>query len=189
MSQVVSIQTLRGTNGVAEAQKVVSSAVAKFNETSKVPHVAEFTVALQPNTKGMQFRLTLIAQLARQNGCTMIRLSVHGGEIAVCGPAAQVREVLDNIITFHNVLVTQATSAYNASIHGKRMPFMNGYECGLASGLFTGAPQLAYGVGMLFQFPKPGDGKAYDLGAAAMSKVEATPAPAPTKSTRARKAA
>lgn len=182
---LVSVQTLRGTAGTQEAQKSVSAAVAKFNETSKVPHRVEFFQALPPNTKGMQFRLSLLAQLARVNGCNLIRLSVHNGEVALCGPDDQVQQVLDSYIDLHNVFSTKATSAFDPSTGSKRMAFMNGYTCGLTAGLFPGMPQLAYGIGTLFAFPKPGDGKAYDLGEAALDLEEA-PAPAPRRSTKAR---
>ena len=168
MSGLVSVQTLRGTAGLEEAQKVVSTAVAKFNEGSKEQHEVVFFTAVDPNTKGMQFRLSLWAQLARANGCNLIRLSVHNGNVALVGPADDVARVQEEFTPVYNALVTKATQVYVAAEHGPRMGFMNAYECGLCAAMSVPTPALSYGIGTLFQFPKPGNGSAYDLGAAGL---------------------
>jgi len=182
MSQLVSVQTLRGNAGLEEAQKSVTSAVAKFNEIGKQQHEVEFFQAVAPNTKGMQFQLSLWAQLARVNGCNLIRLNVHNGNVALVGPANEVREVMDNYVTIQSALLTKASQVYNVAEHGPRMGFTNGYLCGLTAAMSTPKAELAYGIGMLFQFPKPGNGTAYDLGAKGLDLELAPAAPAAPKS-------
>lgn len=188
MSELVSVQTLRGNAGIEEAQKSVTSAVAKYNEVAKANHEVVFFQALAPNTKGMQFRLSLLAQVARLNGCNLIRLNVHNGNVALCGPADQVQQVQEHLVPYVNAIVTQATAAWSAD-QGPRMGFINGYTCGMTSAMYTGKPELVYGIGTLFQFPKPGSGTAYDLGAAALVKVDQEAPAAPKSPARKTKAA
>lgn len=179
MARLVQVQTLRGNAGVAEAIKAVEGAVDKRNATAKDVHVVHSFVALPPNVKGMQVHLSLLAVLARSAGCTLVRLSVHNGNVALCGPADAVGEVLAHSTDTYNAMVTSATAAYVPATHGPRMGFMNAYLCGYTAGMDTTPAELAYGLGMLFSFPAPGNGTAYALGADAAVKADAGSTPAP----------
>lgn len=168
----VQIQTLRGTQGHAAALATVQAAVDAFNKAQPkgaTPHIVHAVRALPNNTKGMQFQLALLATLARQHGCTLVRLSVHNGEVALCGPKASVEAAHNALVPAYNALSTAVASAFDAGKHGNRVGFTNGWLCGAPAGLQVAlgiAPTLAYGVGFLFTFPAPGDGKAYALGQA-----------------------
>lgn len=175
MGELVQIQTLRGNAGLEEAVKVVQTAVDKRNAQADKDdqHVVHTFVALQPNTKGMQIQLSLLAVLARNCGATLIRLNVHNGNVALCGLQADVDRVLELWTPTYSAMVTRATATYSAADHGPRMGFMNGFLCGMTAGLETRPAELAYGLGTLFSFPKPGNGEAYDLGAQALLSEEA----------------
>lgn len=178
MATLVQVQTLRGTAGIEAAQNVVSAAVNKFNATAgNTPHVVSFFEALKPNTKGMQIQLSVLAVLARNHGATLIRLSVHNGQVALCGEQADVDATLDAWMPTYNRMVTVATSVYTPGQHGPRMGFINGFVCGMCAALDANPAELAYGVGTLFSFPKPGNGNAYDLGALAIAEEAKADAP------------
>ena len=168
---LVQVQTLRGNAGKAEALKAVEAAVAKYNAGAKgEQHIVEAVEALRPNTKGMQFQLALLATLARINGATMIRLSVHNGDVALCGPAKAVEATKAAMAPAYNALMTAANGAYVPSTHGNRVGFTNSFLCGAPAGMQTAAEvavQLEYAVGYLFTFPMPGNEAAYQMGAKA----------------------
>jgi hypothetical protein len=189
---LVQVQTLRGNAGVQAAIDVVQAAVAKHNTANpNAQHTVATFTALAPNTKGMQLQLSLLAVMARSHGCTLVRLSVHNGNVALCGPAANVATVQANWVPTYNAISTLAAATYNPAAHGSRMAFTNGFSCGLTGGMQAALPpaQLAYGVGYLFTLPAPGNGSAYALGvkqAATITAVAmaATPNPATPRATK-----
>lgn len=193
MAHLVAVQTQRGTNGTVAAQNAVETALAVYNTANpNAQHVAVHFVVLPLNTKGMQFALSLYAQLARLHGCTLIRNAVHGGACSLVGPATAVAAVQAAYTPAYNAAITAAAAAYNAAVHGQRMAFTNGYTCGAAAALTNAAPALAYGIGMLHTFAAPGNGTAYGIGAAAApvaTAPTATAAPAPRKQAATSKAA
>lgn len=193
MAGLVQIQTLRGNAGLEEAVKAVEAAVAKRNSGAAEDdqHVVNTFAALPPNVKGMQVQLSLLAVLARNHGCTLIRLNVHNGNVALCGTAAEVAQVQEVWTPHYNAMSTLASATYSPAVHGPRMGFTNGFLCGMAAGMIERPAVLGYGIGSLFSFPKPGNGTAYDLGAAALIAKEETPVKAPVvpRKPRQRKAA
>lgn len=178
MSRLVQVQTLRGNSGVAAATQAVTDAVAKFNAQNGTADVVQGFVALPPNVKGMQVHLSLLAVLARSQGATLIRLSVHNGNVVLCGPQADVDAVLAAWTPAYNALVTQSAAVYNVTVHGPRMGFNNAFQCGLIAGMDTTPAVLAYGLGGLFTFPAPGNGSAYNLGIEAATTYAPKSAPA-----------
>lgn len=188
----VSVQTLRGTQGHAAALASVQAAVQAYNKANPkaVPHVVASVTALPNNVKGMQWQLALLATLARQNACTMVRLSVHNGHVALCGPAAGVQATQAAMVPTYNQLVTMAAAAYNPATHGNRVGFTNAYLCGVPAGMPAPTAQLAYGLGYLFTFVAPGNATAYAMGYAAGTKLAAKPvAPKAPKAPKAAKPA
>ena len=181
MSTLVKLQTLRGTAGVATMQDAVTKAVAKASPD----HAVEFLEALPANTKGMQCALSLWAALARANGATAIRLGVHQGYIALCGPRAAVDATIAAFTPTLSAVKTAAANAYTGTEgQGARMAFMNAYTCGLCAAIdAANAPAtVAYGLGGLHEFPAPGNGTAYGQAAKAPAPYAApAPAPAPAK--------
>ena len=177
MATLVQVQTLRGTAGLQAAQDVVTAAIAKHNATpGNVTHTAHFMAALPPNVKGMQVQLSLLAALARANGATCIRLSVHNGNVAICGTQESIDATLAATVPTYNAMATLTAATYTPAEHGPRMGFTNGFMCGLCAGLNSTPATLAYGLGSLFSFPAPGNGTAYGLGVAAASTLASTPA-------------
>jgi len=191
MSGLVSLQTLRGTAGVATMEAAVRAAVAKAEPS----HTVEVFDALPANTKGMQLALSLWAALARANGATAIRLGVHQGTIALCGTKAAIEATKAAYAPTYNAVMTATNNAYTGDAsQGSKMSFTNGYACGLVASLdASNAPAaIAYGLGgsHLHAFPAPGNGTAYGQGFKA--KVASTPAPAakaPAPAAKATKAA
>lgn len=192
MSKLVQVQTLRGNSGVEVATQAVQTAVDKHNAANPDNQHAVVTfVALPPNVKGMQVQLSLLAALARRNGATLIRLNVHNGNVALCGPSSAIAATQASWVPTYNALATLAASTYNAAEHGAKMGFTNAYLCGLTASLDVVPATLAYGLGMLFSFPAPGNGSAYALGASTPVEVTGTPTeveadPAKPRSTKAR---
>ena len=161
MSKLVAVQTLRGNAGIEAAQGVVNAAVAKHNGIEgNAQHAVHFFAALPPNVKGMQVQLSLLAALARSNGGTLIRLSVHNGNVALCGPQPAIDATLASWVPTYNAMATLAASTYSPAVHGARMGFTNAFLCGLCASLDTAPATLAYGLGSLFSFPAPGNGEA-----------------------------
>src|SRR6476469_7867135 len=109
---LVQVQTLRGTQGTQAAQNAVTAAVNAYNGTNGTTHTIEYFVALPPNTKGMQVHLSLWAALARLHGCTLVRLSVHNGNVALIGPAANIANVQAAYGPTYNAIATAAANAY-----------------------------------------------------------------------------
>jgi len=166
---LVQIQTLRGNAGTDAQFAEVEKAVKAHNSANgkSAPHVAVKVTALDANRKGMQWRLALFATLARVNGVSMIRLGVHNGVVALCGPKDAVANVQDAMVPWTNYYATAVANTYSQAVHGNKVGFENGYLCGCPAGLQIAAnvaPTLAYGLGFLFSFPAPGDGKAYGIG-------------------------
>lgn len=163
----VKIQTLRGTQGTAAAVTAVEAAVKTFNAQQpkgSVAHTVETFEAVAPNTKGMQWQLAVLATVARCHEVTMIRLNVHNGMVALCGPKTSIEAVRKATIDTRNIYATLVSSAYNPATDGNRVGFINGYLCGLPAGMQIASkvtPTLAYGLGFLFDFPAPGSGVAY----------------------------
>lgn len=183
MANLVAVQTLRGNAGVDEAIKAVQAAVDKYNAANPDgQHAVHTFVALPPNVKGMQVQLSLWSVLARTHGATLIRLNVHNGNVALCGPQAAIDKVLAEFVPTYNAMVTLAAATYKPAEHGPRMGFNNGFLCGLTAGMDGTPATLAYGLGGLFNFPMPGNGSAYELGAKARvakaTEVTATEVPA-----------
>lgn len=180
----VQVQTLRNTTGgTAAAFTAVQAAVAAYNAANPkgVAHTAVLVTALQNNTKGMQWQLALLATLARQHGASMVRLSVHNGNVALCGTPAAIAATQGAMVPAYNAYATMAANAYNPAQHGNRVGFTNGYLCGCPAGLAAGLAQtatLAYGVGYLFTFAAPGTGAAYAMGHAAAQATAKTAKPA-----------
>jgi hypothetical protein len=173
MVSLVQVQTLRGTQGKAEALKSVEAAVAKYNaeNAGAEPHIVQEVVALPNNVKGMQWQLALLATLARQADVTMIRLNVHNGHVALCGTPDSIETVSNLMRPSYDTFMTRVSQAYDPAAHGNRVGFTNGWLCGAVAGFqdATGVEaELQYGIGFLFSFPKPGNGSAYDLGYEAM---------------------
>jgi hypothetical protein len=191
----VQIQTMRGSAGVAEMLKEVKASVATFNSNNKgkEAHIVEHIPVLPNSTKGMQYQLALVATLARRAGANMVRLGVHGGQVAICGTRANVAATIKSVQAAHNAISTACANAYDAGKHGPRVSFTNAYLCGAPAGLQTAwkiSATQAYGVGFLFTFPAPPNTTAYALGNAAgatlaKSIVVAAKAgkPAPTATT------
>jgi len=174
----VQIQTLKtGTGGHDATLASVAKAVADYNAAlpkGSVKHDVVRVDALPNNVKGMQFQLALMATLARANGVTMIRLSVHGGTVALCGPSASIATVRKQMPDAYDRIGTLVANTYNATTHGNRVGFYNGFLCGVPAGVQSAlkiTPQLAYGIGYLFTFPAPGDGRSYAAGYAAGLKL------------------
>lgn len=197
-STLVAVQTLRGNAGIAAATAVVEQAVASYNATNGTDHIVASFVALQPNTKGMQFALSLYASLARVYGATLVRLSVHNGACCLCGPASAVAAVQSAYTPAYNAAHTAAAASYTPA-SGNRMAYTNSFTCGVAGGIGTiAAPAtLAYGIGMLHTFAAPAPAP-YAAGVAASQPIaelvapnpSADLAPAPRKpATRARRTA
>lgn len=176
---------MRGNTGTAAALAAVQAAVAAHNAANPkaVAHTVTAVTALPNNTKGMQWQLALLATLARQHGATMVRLSVHNGNVALCGTPAAVAATQAAMVPAYNAYSTAAANAYNPAAHGNRVGFTNGYLCGCPAGLQAAhgiVAQLAYGVGYLFTFAAPGTGTAYAIGqAAAQASAKAPVAKAP----------
>lgn len=184
MVSFVQVQTLRGNQGTPAAFAEVEKVVAAHNAATKSKHVAELVTQMPNNTKGMQFQLGLLATVARANGVTMVRLGVHNGHVALCGPLAAVEATRLDMMSATNLYTTMVASAYVPSIHKSRVGFTNGYLCGTPAGLQTAlgiVPTLAYGLGFLYTFQAPGDGTAYAIGFAAALEVGK---PATTKAER-----
>lgn len=185
MVSLVNVQTLRGNAGTQAATTVVQNAVTAHNAIAgNAQHTVHAFTALAPNTKGMQVHLSLWAVLARNAGCTLVRLNVHNGNVALCGPQAAVTNVLAQFTATLNQLYTLATNAYNPATHGARMGFTNAYVCGLIAGMQVAPTLLAYGIGYLWAMPAPGNGTAYGLGVSAAPAPVAAPAPAKVTRTR-----
>ena len=164
---LVQVQTLRGNAGIDAAFAQVEAAVNAYNAANKAQHVAVKVDAFAANTKGMQWRLATLATLARVHGATMVRLNVHNGYVALCGPSKAIEAVQNTMQATCSEHLTMVANAYNPATHGNKVGFTNGYLCGCPAGLQTALniqPQLAYGVGYLFTFAAPGDGKAYAMG-------------------------
>ena len=177
MAHLVQVQTLRGTAGTQAATQAVQAAVAAHNATNGTNHAVHSMVALPPNTKGMQVHLSLLAQLARLNGCTLIRLSVHNGNVVLVGPQAAITATLAQHTATYSAMVTQAAATYQPATHGARMGFTNAYLCGLTAALYPKPATLQYGIGMLHTMPAPGNGSAYALGAGStFTATTSTPA-------------
>ncbi len=191
-ASLVQVQTLHGTNGIGEAFKSVEAAVSKYNAGRKTDkHVCELVEALPNNVKGMQFQLALYAVVARRAGATMIRLSVHGGKVAICGPKKAVDTAIASVAPARDQVMTLVSSVYSASTHGNRVGFTNGFVCGVPAGIQDSLgikTELAYGIGFLFSLPAPGSGAAYQLGYDAGNVKSVTKA-APVKKARVVKAA
>ena len=188
----VQVQTLRGNAGIDAAFATVEAAVKTYNAQQPkggTPHIAVKVTALPNNVKGMQWQLALLATLARANGANMVRLNVHNGAVALCGTAAAVKAVQAAMVPATNEYATAVANAYNPATHGNRVGFTNGYLCGCPAGLQTAlgiTATLAYGIGFLFSFPAPGDGKAYAVGhAAAAATAKAVKAPKAPKAPKA----
>ena len=98
---LVQVQTLRGNAGTAAALAQVQAAVTAYNKANgkATPHIVTPVQALANNTKGMQWQLALLATLARQYGATMVRLSVHNGNVALCGTPAAVKAVCMRLVS------------------------------------------------------------------------------------------
>ena len=157
MSRLVTVQLLRGVAGVEAATTVVEAAVAKYNTVpGNESHTVRVFEALKPNTKGMQVQLSLLAVLARNHGATLIRLSVHNGNVALCGTEQAIEDVLSDWQITYSAIATRAANAYTPDA-GPRMAFTNAYACGLCAGIDPGNATLAYGIGTLFSFPMPGN--------------------------------
>lgn len=168
-SSLVQVQTLKGSGGMDAALAVVESAVAIYNKANSkaTPHVVVDVTAVESNTKGMQWQLALLAVVARQNGVNMIRLNVHNGRVALCGPAKAIEATRVAMIKAHNDYSTLTSNSYNQERDGNRVGFTNGFLCGCPAGLQDGLKiqaTLAYGIGSLFSFPAPGTGIAYNAG-------------------------
>lgn len=182
---LVQVQTLAGNVGVQALYNQVQAAVKAYNATAPKggQHVCVQHMALANNTKGMQWQLALLATVARQHGCTMVRLGVHGGAVALCGPQANVAALAKAFTAMHNVYGTMAANATQNQT-GNRVSFSNAYLCGCPAGLQIAAkitPTLAYGIGYLFAFAAPTNSAAYAAGQqAAANAYKPTAKPAAT---------
>lgn len=181
VSTLVSVQTLRGNTGHAVALASVELAVKAHNGTlgkGVAQHEVVSITALPNNVKGMQWQLALLATLARKHGATMVRLSVHNGNVALCGPKAAIAATQAAMVPAYNLYQTMATAAYNPAAHGNRVGYTNGFLCGCPAGLQVASKvqtELAYGIGFLYPFSMPGSGTAYAAGYAAAHKAATTP--------------
>jgi len=182
----VQVQTLHNTTGgTVAALATVEAAVKAYNAQAPkgaTPHAVAHIPVLANNTKGMQWQLALLATLARANGATMVRLSVHNGQVALCGTPAALKATQAAMVPATNTYATAVAAAYNPAQHGNRVGFSNGYLCGCPAGLSAGlgiTATLAYGIGYLFTFPAPSNAAAYALGHAAgvASAKDGKPAP------------
>lgn len=189
---LVQVQTLRGTQGNAAALQVVQTAVATYNATNPkaTPHTVVNVPVLPNNTKGMQWQLAMFATLARVHGANMVRLSVHGGAVALCGTPAAIAATQAAMGAAYNQYMALANNAYNAAQHGNRVGFTNAYLCGCPAGVqlahgITAA--LAYAIGYLYPFAAPGNGVHYAAGQAAALAV-AKPAKPTAKAAKPAKA-
>jgi len=168
MSSLVMVQTIRGNAGIEAALKAVQDGVTVYNKANpQANHKVVHIEALPSNVKGMQWQLALIATLARKHEATMIRLSVHNAQIALCGPAKAIEAVQKEVATVYNDYMTLMAATFNPAVHGNKVGFSNGFLCGCPAGLQDALnlrAELRYGVGFLFAFPAPGSGDAYNLG-------------------------
>ena len=176
----VAIQTMRESQGFDKAFDTVQKAVKAHNAANpkQTAHVAVRDTVQTMNSKGMQFALALAATLARINGATMVRLGVHGGEVAYCGTPESVKATRDAMVPARNYYATLVNQTYDASAHGNKVGFENGFLCGCPAGLQVAAnvtATLAYGVGFLFNFPVTGDGKGYAIGQSMAHKAGRSP--------------
>lgn len=173
----VSVQTLRGTQGVEAAVAIVDKAVKAFNATlpkGSTMHVIESFEAVPANTKGMQWQLATLATVARLHDATMIRLSVHNGMVALCGTKTAIEATRKTMIATKVEFGTLVNTSYDANTDGNRLGYTNAFLCGCPAGLQVAAritPTLAYGLGILFDFPAPGTGAAYVKGQLAAAKA------------------
>lgn len=186
---LVQVQTMRGNLGHGPTFASVQAACTAYTKTlgkGAAPHVAQAYTALAPNTKGMQWQLALVATLARKHGATMVRLSVHNGAVALCGPQAAINATIASVQPAYNALVTAASNAYNPAM-GNKVGYTNAWLCGAVAGLqvaYKVQTQLQYGLGYLYTFVAPSNGAAYIAGQVANSTVVATApktAPKPRK--------
>lgn len=166
---LVQVQTIKGGQGHAAAFAEVENAVKAHNKLNgkSAPHVAVAVEVLPSNTKGLAWKLALLAVVARVNGASMVRLGVHGGQVALCGTRGAVEATRKAMADASATCGTVVSTAYDPSKHGARMGYVNGFLCGMPAGLQVAgkvATTLAYGLGYLFTFPVPGDGNAYRLG-------------------------
>lgn len=170
---LVRVQTLKGGKGIEDSMATVNKAVKDYNAAqgkNATPHVAVQVEAVPSNRKGMAWQLAMIATLARSNGVTMVRLSVHGGDVALCGPKPLVAATMAAIEPTYNALQTMVGNAYNESVHGNRVGFYNGFLCGVPAGIQVArgiVATIAYGIGYFHDFPAPGNGASYKIGHAA----------------------
>lgn len=180
---LVCVQTMRGNAGHSATLALVQAAVTKHNATAgkgKVAHAVTAVTALPNNTKGMQWQLALLATLARKNGATMVRLSVHNGAVALCGPASAIAATQAAMLPAYNALVTAATAAYSPAC-GNRVGYLNAWLCGAVAGMQVASKvtaTLQYGLGYLYPFAAPSNGAAYATGQAAYATAP-TAAPKP----------
>lgn len=166
---LVQVQTMHGKQGTAAAMAEVQNAVKAHNKLNgkAAPHVAVQVRELENNTKGMQYRLALLATVARLNGATMVRLGIHGGAVALCGTKGAIEATHKAHAVALNTCRTLVDNTYDPSKHGSRVGFVNGFTCGLPAGMQVAgkvATVAQYGVGFLYPFQAPGDGNAYALG-------------------------
>lgn len=182
---LVQIQTVKvDSNGYGAALAAIGVKVAAFNKATKAQHIVVEHAVMPMNTKGMQASLALVAVLARSHGASMIRVGVHGGQVAICGPKAAVQATIDAIMPMSGQLRTLADNTYRASEHGARVGFINGFLCGAPAGLQLArglVATIAYAAGYLFDFPTPGTGSAYLIGQQSAQALATAPAKAPAK--------
>lgn len=186
----VQVQTLRGNQGTTAAFAEVEKVVAAYNAANKAKHTAVLVTQLANNTKGMAFQLALLATVARSNGVSMVRLGVHNGHVALCGPLAQIEATRLGMQKATEQYGTMVANALQTHTPKSRVGFHNGYLCGCAAGLQTALgiqATLAYGLGFLYTFPAPGDGTAYGIGHGAALQAGKPATTAASKSTIARK--
>lgn len=183
---LVSVQTMRGNLGQAATLAAVQAAVATYNAAQPKgtqPHVVQGFTALAANTKGMQWQLAMVATVARTKGATMVRLSVHNGNVAICGTQAAVNATLAAVPTTYANLVTLAAQAYTPAL-GNKVGYQNAWLCGYVAGMQVAAKvvtHLQYGLGYLYPFTAPANGAAYATGQAAGTQAAVVAPKAPAK--------
>ena len=180
---LVQVQTLRGNGGHTAALASVQAAVTAYNAANPkaTPHAVVSVTALPNNTKGMQWQLALLATLARKNGAHMVRLSVHNGNVALCGTQAAITATQAAMQPTYNALVTAAANAYTPAL-GNKVGYQNGWLCGAVAGMqvaYKVQAQLQYAIGYLFAFAAPGNGTAYLAGQAVYATASTPKATAP----------
>ena len=188
----VQVQTVAtGAGGTTAAFTAVQAAVAKHNAANPkaVPHVAVLHNVLPNNTKGMQYQLALWATVCRVHGVTMVRLGVHGGQVALCGTKAGITAAQGAVMPLANAYATAVAQAYNPATHGARVAFANSYLCGCPAGLQVAnkiTPTLAYGIGYLYAFATL-SGPYYVMGQNAAAGMAAPKAPCTPRAAKAPK--